>query len=79
MLRSRFRTGKEPYQGIAAARKKGTRFGRPPKALDPQFESIVCQWQAKEISLAEALESLQASRSWFYKKIREKKSENIPL
>ena len=41
-------------EGIAAARKKGTRFGRPPKPLPKKFYSAYKRWKAGQITGAAA-------------------------
>jgi len=57
-------------QGIAAAKKRGVRFGRPETIVPKDFSEIVDDWQMKRISLAEALNKSHMSRSTFYRKIR---------
>lgn len=42
-------------EGIAAAKAKGVRFGRPAKPVPDNFESIVSEWEKKKISFQEAL------------------------
>ncbi len=37
-------------EGIAAAKAKGVKFGRPPKPLPPNFQKIYKMWQAGEIT-----------------------------
>ena len=41
-------------EGIAAARAKGVRLGRPPKPLPDNFYEIYREWKAKRISTVEA-------------------------
>lgn len=41
-------------EGIAAAKARGVRFGRPPRPLPDNFEAICRRWQKGEISCAEA-------------------------
>ena len=41
-------------EGIAAAKARGVRFGRPPRPLPDNFEAICRRWQNGEISCAEA-------------------------
>lgn len=41
-------------EGIAAAKARGVRFGRPPRPLPENFEAICRRWQNGEISCAEA-------------------------
>ena len=37
-------------QGIAAAKARGVRFGRPPEPLPPQFETVYRSWRAGEMT-----------------------------
>ena len=41
-------------EGIAAAKARGVRFGRPPRPLPDNFDAICRRWQNGEISCAEA-------------------------
>jgi DNA invertase Pin-like site-specific DNA recombinase len=38
-------------EGIAAAKARGVRFGRPPKPLPDNFYVVYCRWKEKEISV----------------------------
>ena len=62
---------KRQEQGIAAARAKGVRFGRPGLAVPREFPVIVGQWEGKEISFAEALQKSGMSQATFYRRLRE--------
>ena len=37
-------------EGIAVAKARGVRFGRPPKPLPENFQDIYCRWKAGEIT-----------------------------
>lgn len=65
---------KRQEQGIAAAKARGVRFGRPEKPVPDNFEEIVYQWDARQISTKEALRLCDMSRATFYRKIRENDS-----
>ena len=54
-------------EGIRIAKEKGKHLGRPKLILPPNFNEIAKQYKEKEITLAEALLSLNMSRSRFYK------------
>lgn len=41
-------------QGIAAAKKRGVKFGRPKKELPANFKSVVEKWRCKELSSRQA-------------------------
>lgn len=53
-------------EGIAAAKAKGVRFGRPPRSLPHNFCEICQKWQAKEISVSEAAQKCNMPRSTFF-------------
>ena len=41
-------------QGIAAAKKRGVKFGRPKKEVPANFKSVVEKWRCKELSSRQA-------------------------
>ena len=67
---------KRQLQGIAAAKAKGVRFGRPEKGIPPEFISLVREWEKKKITLAEILNMCQISESTFYRRLREYRIKN---
>ena len=62
---------KRQEQGIAAAKARGMRFGRPEVHVPEEFPKIVRDWEKKRISIDEALEKCGVSESTFYRKVRE--------
>ena len=58
-------------EGIAAAKRRGTRFGRPPVPLPDNFRQVEAAWRAGRTSLAEALAKTGLKRSTFYLKSRQ--------
>lgn len=62
---------KRQEQGIAAAKARGVRFGRPEKPVPDNFVEIVHQWDQQLINTQEALRLCDMSRATFYRKIRE--------
>ncbi|MCC8139688.1 MAG: recombinase family protein [Lachnospiraceae bacterium] len=58
-------------EGIAAARLRGVRFGRPQKEAPEDFAQIVCAWEEKRLSFEEAVEYSGLSESTFYRRLRE--------
>lgn len=62
---------KRQLQGIAAAKAKGVRFGRPEKGLPPEFVWLVREWEEKKIDLNTILEMCKISESTFYRRLRE--------
>ena len=61
---------KRQAQGIAAARAQGVRFGRPHKAVPPNFGVIADKWACNQITLEQALSQCGMARSTFYRKVR---------
>ncbi|MDE7312101.1 MAG: recombinase family protein [Eubacterium sp.] len=62
---------KRQEQGIAAAKEKGVKFGRPQTAVPDDFPRIVKEWEGKRITLKEVLERCGMSKSTFYRRLRE--------
>lgn len=62
---------KRQLQGIAAAKAKGVRFGRPEKVLPNDFVLLIKQWEKKKIALSEVLKQCKMSESTFYRRLRE--------
>ena len=54
-------------EGIAAAKKRGVRFGRPTKEAPPDFDELIAKWQKKEMPLDEILRQYGMSESTFYR------------
>lgn len=53
-------------EGIALAKARGVKFGRPKITLDEKFKSTALLYAAGDISLKEALRALNITRSQFY-------------
>lgn len=62
---------KRQAEGIAAARRRGVRFGNPGKPLPKDFEEVAGKWRRKEIALPIALNELGIGRTYFFKHIKE--------
>lgn len=62
---------KRQEQGIAAAKARGVRFGRPEKCVPKNFVEIVQKWEQHDLSTRDALRLCDMSRATFYRKIRE--------
>ena len=60
-------------EGIAAAKKRGVRFGRPKKRLPAGFRQQCEHWRKGEITLAEAAKNCGMPLSTFYSKARKGK------
>ena len=63
-------------EGIAAAKKRGVRFGRPRKNMPPEFYESIEKWKSKEMSVQEILEIYKISESTFFRRLREYSMEN---
>lgn len=62
---------KRQAQGIAVAKAKGIKFGRPQIILPENFGELVCDWERKRLPLSEVLEICKMSEAIFYRKLRE--------
>ena len=62
---------KRQEQGIAAAKARGVRFGRPALAVPEDFGGLVRQWEHKKISLNSVLKQCGMSEATFYRRLRE--------
>ena len=62
-------------EGIAAAKAKGVKFGRPPLPLPEKFYEAHRDWRAKKITLKEAANTCNMPVGTFYGKA--KKFENL--
>lgn len=66
---------KRQAEGIAAAKKKGIRFGRPPRPLPAKFQEISRLWSEGKVKLADAAKTCgMATSSFRYRALREQKS-----
>ena len=64
---------KRQTEGIAAAKTRGVRFGRPEVPIPESFVRVAKQWNMGLISTHTALEKCGMSRSTFYRRRRELK------
>lgn len=62
---------KRQAEGIAAAKLKGVRFGRPEIPPPENFEEIVAAWETKKIPFSEAIRQCGMSEATFYRRLRE--------
>lgn len=58
-------------EGIAAAKKRGVKFGRPIKEMPPNFGEVIEKWDKKELTIQEILKMYEMSESTFYRRMRE--------
>lgn len=62
---------KRQAEGIAAAKAKGVRFGRPEKDVPDNFAAIIKLWEQKKLPLSEVLKQCNMSEATFYRRLRE--------
>ena len=62
-------------EGIAAAKSKGVKFGRPPLPLPDNFYEVHKEWRAKKITLKQAANACNMPVGTFYGKAR--KFDNV--
>lgn len=58
-------------EGIAAAKKRGVKFGRPPIPMPDNFEENYLLWKDKKISAKQAAENCGLKRDTFYRMAKE--------
>jgi DNA invertase Pin-like site-specific DNA recombinase len=58
-------------EGIAAARLRGVRFGRPIKSPPDNFAEIVRWWECGKIEIGEVLKQTGLKEATFYRRLRE--------
>ena len=61
-------------EGIAVAREKGIRFGRPPVEIPDDFGTMYEKWKLGEMSLRQAAKVLGISHSTFYRRCKQRKT-----
>lgn len=62
---------KRQAEGIAAAKAKGVRFGRPEKNVPDNFGKIIKDWEEKRLPFSEVLKLCNMSEATFYRRLRE--------
>jgi len=62
---------KRQAQGIAAARARGVRFGRPIKKPPENFAALVRQWERGKLPFTDVLEQTGLKEATFYNRLRE--------
>ena len=65
-------------EGIAAAKARGVRFGRPPFPLPDNFQQVYRAWRSKKLTLRQAAQLCEMPKDTFYAKaVRFEKQEAI--
>lgn len=67
---------KRQAEGIAAAKEKGVKFGRPELKIPDDFGKIIRQWEHKQISITEIVKRCNISEATFYRRLREYRLSN---
>ena len=68
--KERENTRKRQAEGIAAAKARGVRFGRPPAPLPANFSEVFLQWSEKKITVDQAAVQCGMARSTFFYRAR---------
>ena len=68
---------KRQEQGIAAAKARGVRFGRPEKPVPGDFPEIVRKWERQELDIGGVLKLCGMSDATFYRRLKEFREENL--
>lgn len=66
----RNRIRKRQEEGIAAAKAKGVKLGRPTVQLPPNWEAVIQRWKAGDIKAVEAMELTGIKKNTFYKFVK---------
>lgn len=67
---------KRQAEGIAAAKMRGVKFGRPKAELKEDFVSDVDRWIRKELSIHEIIEKYNISERTFYRRLHDVREQN---
>lgn len=59
---------KRQTEGIAAAKARGVRFGRPPRPLPENFPAVHRAWRSKKLTLKQAAKACEMPVGTFYSK-----------
>ncbi len=62
---------KRQEQGIAAAKKRGVRFGRPEASMPDNFGEIIKKWESGKIKFDDAIQECNMSQATFYRRLKE--------
>lgn len=64
---------KRQEEGIAAAKAKGVRFGRPEVEVPDDFPQSLKDFESRKLSLVEVLDRTNMSKATFYRRLRDYK------
>lgn len=69
--RERDNIRKRQSQGIAIAKAKGIKFGRPKQVIDENFIKAYKRWKSGEITAVKAMSLCKMKRNTFYRRVKE--------
>lgn len=61
-------------EGIAVAKAKGVKFGRPSIPYPNNFEAVYNEWKSGRIKAVDAMKLLEVRKSTFYKMVKNNKN-----
>ena len=67
---------KRQAEGIAAAKARGVKFGRPTLEIPVDFAQLVYEWEKQSLPLESILEQCGISRTTFFRRLREHRVAN---
>ena len=67
---------KRQAEGIAAAKTKGVRFGRPERQVPEDFSRLVRQWELGQITREDMIRQCGVGQATFYRRLREWQAAN---
>lgn len=70
---------KRQAEGIAAAKMRGVKFGRPKKEVPVDFISDIMKWEKRIVSVDEIAEKYHISERTFYRRLRDIRMEHSAL
>ena len=70
---------KRQAEGIAAAKARGTQFGRPVVSVPQDFPQIIEAWERKQLPFSEVLKRCGMSESTFYRRAREYRTQQTVI
>lgn len=62
-------------EGIAAAKARGVRFGRPEASVPDDFGEIVKSWETGYLTFTQVMDKCDMSEATFYRRLREYRKE----
>ena len=70
-------TKQRQAEGIAIAKAKGARFGRPKTQIPENFESVYKEWKSGKIKAVDAIKMLGIKKTSFYKIVKSKSIHSL--